>query len=326
MGEGQVEQHPQTALVRGIEQRAQGVVATERGIDVVEVAHVVAMRGGRDEGRREVQRVDPERHEVIERGDHAAQIAAAPSLLFEAWITDEALRGRRGIDEAMPAVRAPETIEEDRVDDRVSPPRGHAPREGAWLHRERFGAAPHERSVRELEEGLDAPRAGGDRELEVDVRVERVRVVVQRVGVARIDTSHRRAHEAVAFVPTQNERVARRRDVRATQRSAHHEPSVVTHEEPRRGRRVQDRLVGPAHHEHRVLDSVDGLRAGVLGVEMPAPIVVDELVAIHPGRERELDLEGVARVRRPHERDRVGPRTHLAAELHEGGSAGRTVA
>ena len=43
--------------------------------------------------------------------------------------------------------------------------------------------------------------------------------------------------------------------------------------------------------------------------------------------ERELDLEGRARAHRgPHERDRVGPRTHLAAELHEGGSAGRTVA
>ena len=71
-----IEHDPDPALVGGVEQLAQGVVAAQQRVDREVVVRVVAVVRCRREDRRQVQRIDPEVLEVAEMLGDAPQVAA----------------------------------------------------------------------------------------------------------------------------------------------------------------------------------------------------------------------------------------------------------
>ena len=116
--EDAVEDDPHAAAVRRVEELAERRVAAEERVDLEVVVRVVAVVGGRLEDRRQVQRVDAERLDVVEVLDDPEEVAAL-----------EAVVRRRGVPRLERArLRDPraarESVREDLVEDGVSDPGG----------------------------------------------------------------------------------------------------------------------------------------------------------------------------------------------------------
>ena len=75
-------EHDADALgMRCFDQTAQGLVAAQHRIDLVVIVRVIAMVARRLEDRRQVDRVDPQVHQMIQVLDNPPQITAVIALL-----------------------------------------------------------------------------------------------------------------------------------------------------------------------------------------------------------------------------------------------------